>query len=99
MADHEPRRRPTIDKWVEKPAGRYSIWDDLVEEVLAQPGAEWARLERPEPWNSAFPAWFRKKYKNVELYVPPAAPKGLDDGKRYMFMRRKPLAPSPVDKR
>lgn len=97
MADHEPATVPTIDKWVPEPVGRYSKWDDVVEQIMSQPGNEWARLARPDPWQSSFPAWFRKKYKDVELYVPPGGPStGHGDGRRWMYMRRKPLAQSPL---
>lgn len=100
MPSHEPRTPPAIDKWVTEPVGRYSVWDDIVEQVIAQPGTEWARIERPDPWNSGFPTWFRKKYKDVELFVPPGAPakEASPEAKRWMYMRRKPLAPSPTRK-
>jgi hypothetical protein len=73
------------------------MWDPLAQQIRNAPGTGWAEMERPEPWNSAFPTWFRRRYKDLELFCPPI--RKDHQGPKLMYMRRKPLAPSPVDKR
>lgn len=100
MPAKEPIKVPDIQEWVDKlPEGptKTSAWDARAEEIRTAPGTGWAVMERPEPWNSSFPTWFRKRYKDLDLHVP--AVTKVHTGPKLMYMRRKPLAPSPADRR
>lgn len=92
--DDTPVVRPAIVDWVKELPGAPTQWDDVVAAVRARNDHEWARVTRPTAWTSGTSNWFRRQFKDLEMYVPHVGklPQGVERTPPDIYIRRKPLA-------
>lgn len=91
------KKVPTILGWEDGELPMMSAasqWDRVVAEVRETPGGKWARVQRPTAFSSGTPSWFRKKFPDLEIFVPPARGRGGRTSD-VVFVRKKPLATHP----